>query len=118
PRVTTTAGPSEQASFRCDLRFSSCVFYTCDSTSGAECARAAPSVIASPRSASKDPTVNRTFLTALLKYALAFGLLGYVVWRYWMPGEPHGLEAVWNKHVVRGEPIHTGFLMLAIAVLV
>src|SRR5947209_2460421 len=35
-----------------------------------------------------------------------------------MPGSDRGLEAVWNKHVVRGEPIHTGFLALAAAVLV
>ena len=51
--------------------------------------------------------MNRTFVTTLLKYALAFGLLGYVVWQNWMPGSDRGLEAVWNKHVVRGEPIHT-----------
>src|SRR5205823_4932849 len=63
-------------------------------------------------------TVSRTFITTLLKYALAFGLLGYVVWQNWMPGSDRGLEAVWNKHAVRGEPIHTGFLTLAAVVLV
>src|SRR5205085_4605943 len=94
------------------------VFYTWDRASGAECARLFPGITASSRSVSKDPTVNRTFFTTLLKYALAFGLLGYVVWQNWMPGSDRGLESVWNKHVVRGEPIHTGFLALAVAVLV
>src|SRR5262249_12580243 len=45
----------------------------------------------------------------VFKYVLAFGLLGYVVWRNWEPGSDAGLEAVWIKHIVRGQPIHTGF---------
>jgi uncharacterized protein (TIRG00374 family) len=60
---------------------------------------------------------HRVAFWNVFKYVLAFGLLAFVVWRNWEPGSDRGLEAVWNKHVVRGEPIHTGFLALAATVL-
>jgi len=57
--------------------------------------------------------VNRKLFWNLFKYLLAFGLLGYVIWKYWQPGSEQGLAHVWNKHVVRGEPINGGWLALA-----
>ncbi len=56
--------------------------------------------------------MNRRLLWNLFKYLLAFGVLGVVVWWNWMPGDESGLEHVWNKHVVRGEPIAAGYLLL------
>jgi uncharacterized protein (TIRG00374 family) len=49
----------------------------------------------------------------LLKYLLAFGLLAYVITTNWDPPNGNGLKDVWDKHVVQGQPIHTGFLLLA-----
>src|SRR5262249_44160645 len=42
-------------------------------------------------------------------------LLVYVVWRYWRPAEGRGLEYVWDKHVIEGQPIpHPGYWLLAV----
>ena len=48
------------------------------------------------------------------KYLLALGLLGYVINSNWLPGNENGLEAVWQKHVVEGKPIHLLFLFASI----
>jgi glycosyltransferase 2 family protein len=61
--------------------------------------------------------VNRKLFWNLFQYLLAFSLLGYVIWRYWQPDSEQGLAQVWNKHVVRGEPINGGWLALAAAIL-
>lgn len=52
----------------------------------------------------------------LLKYLLAFGLLGYVIWAYWNPPGGNGLGDLWQRHVVEGQPIHAWFLVGALAV--
>lgn len=61
--------------------------------------------------------MKRTVILNLLKYVLAFGLLGYVVWSNWKPGNPTGLEQLWNKHVVQGQSVHLGYLALGATVL-
>jgi uncharacterized protein (TIRG00374 family) len=58
--------------------------------------------------------VSRKALWNLFKYCLAFGLLSWVIWQYWLPGSDRGIEHIWNKHVVRGEPIKAGYLGLAL----
>jgi len=60
--------------------------------------------------------VNRTFLLNLFKYALAFGVLGVVIWLNWEPGSDKGLQHVWNTHAVRGEPINATALALAFVI--
>jgi uncharacterized membrane protein YbhN (UPF0104 family) len=64
----------------------------------------------SPR---EGPLVNKRIIGNVLKYALAFGLMTWVVWKNWKPESPHGLAAVWHKHIDLGEPIYTGNLILA-----
>ena len=61
--------------------------------------------------------MNRKLIWNVFKYVLAFGLLGYVIWKYWQPGSEQGLAHVWDKHVVRGEPINGGWLALAAVIL-
>ncbi len=53
----------------------------------------------------------------LLKYVLAFGLLSWVIWKYWAPPDGYGLSFVWNKHFVQGAPVRWGYLALAAAIL-
>jgi uncharacterized protein (TIRG00374 family) len=60
--------------------------------------------------------VKRTLLLNLLKYAVAFGVLGAVIWWNWQPGSDKGLEHIWTKHIVHGEPINTTALALAIVI--
>lgn len=48
------------------------------------------------------------------KYLLALGLLAYVIHSNWLPGNENGLEAVWQKHLVEGKPIHLVFLFASI----
>src|SRR5688500_15263853 len=67
-----------------------------------------------PLPRSKDEIVSRSLFWNLFKYVLAFGLLGYIVWLNWLPGEDRGLEHVWNRHVVHGEPMALGYLALAL----
>jgi uncharacterized membrane protein YbhN (UPF0104 family) len=59
------------------------------------------------------------------KYLLAIGLLIWVVKSNWAPPPPKdapegtqslGLGYVWDQHVVKGEPIQTGFLVVGFAV--
>jgi uncharacterized protein (TIRG00374 family) len=57
---------------------------------------------------------HRDLILNLFKYCLAFGLLTYVVVSNWKPGEENGLASVWDKHAVRGEPVHLGYLGLAL----
>jgi len=59
--------------------------------------------------------VTKRTIGNLLKYALALGLMTYVVWSNWKPDSPHGLKAVWQKHFVQGEPVNWGFFLLACA---
>lgn len=53
----------------------------------------------------------------VLKYALALSLLGYVVWSNWAPASGKGLQELWERHIVRGEPLHYDFLALAVVIL-
>ena len=64
-----------------------------------------------PLPASKRETiVFRRTLWNLLKYLLAFGLLGYVVYANWDPASGVGLKEVWQTHVVDRQPIDGGAL--------
>ncbi|HWG41736.1 MAG TPA: lysylphosphatidylglycerol synthase transmembrane domain-containing protein [Gemmataceae bacterium] len=49
------------------------------------------------------------------KYLLAIGLLVWVIQRNWAPTDSKGLGYVWQTHIVEGKPIHTGFLLVAVA---
>ena len=60
--------------------------------------------------------MNKRIVVALCKYLLAFGLLGYVIRDQWKPESPNGLKAVWDKHVVQGQPIQWQFLLLGTAI--
>jgi uncharacterized membrane protein YbhN (UPF0104 family) len=60
--------------------------------------------------------VNKRILWTALKYLLAAALLTLVVWMNWgHPENPddRGLGYIWQRHVVRGEPIHYVYLGLA-----
>jgi hypothetical protein len=53
-------------------------------------------------------------LKTAFPYAVAIALLTYVVWSNWRPAGSGGLEAVWNKHIIEGQPIpHPGYWLLA-----
>jgi uncharacterized membrane protein YbhN (UPF0104 family) len=52
----------------------------------------------------------------LLKYALALGLLALVVYQNWKADSDQGLAAVWQRHVVERQPIHSGYLALAFGI--
>jgi uncharacterized membrane protein YbhN (UPF0104 family) len=58
--------------------------------------------------------MNRRIVLNVGKYLLAFGVLAWVIHQNWMPGSDKGLDHVWQKHVVQGEPLHTGFLLAAL----
>jgi uncharacterized protein (TIRG00374 family) len=60
--------------------------------------------------------VKKRTLFNLLKYALAFGLLGWVVWKNWEPEGGHGLHEVWQRHFEQGEPVHWGFFAVAVGI--
>jgi uncharacterized protein (TIRG00374 family) len=60
--------------------------------------------------------VNKRLILNLLKYALALGLLAWVVSKNWDPEGGHGLKSVWQRHVVEGQPVHWNYLALAFAV--
>jgi uncharacterized protein (TIRG00374 family) len=92
--------------------------------------------------------VNKRLLLDLIKYALAVGLLVWVVRANWAPSpparavaalaagtvglaahplsavtpltpgriDPPGLGYVWHHHVQLGEPIHIGYLVLALSI--
>ena len=60
--------------------------------------------------------MNKRLLWTVFKYLLAAALLALVVWMNWgHPDNPddRGLGYVWQRHVVRGEPIHYGYLALS-----
>ncbi len=60
--------------------------------------------------------MNKRLLWTVFKYLLAAALLAFLVWWYWgRPDNPddRGLGYVWQRHVVRGEPID--YLSLALA---
>jgi uncharacterized membrane protein YbhN (UPF0104 family) len=60
--------------------------------------------------------VNKRLLFNLFKYTLAFGFLGYVVSTNWAPPDGKGLQEVWQKYVIEGQPIHTGYLTLGFVI--
>jgi uncharacterized protein (TIRG00374 family) len=60
--------------------------------------------------------VQKRFLITFSKYGLGLGLLAYVIWRNWAPASGQGLQDFWQRHFVEGQPIHTEFLILAIAI--
>jgi hypothetical protein len=56
--------------------------------------------------------VNKQLIGTVLKYLLAFGLLFYVIYSHWSPRDGgKGLEYVWDRHVVQGQPIHWLFVV-------
>jgi glycosyltransferase 2 family protein len=60
--------------------------------------------------------VNKRILWTALKYIVAAALLTFIVWWNWgHPDNPddRGLGYVWQRHVIRGEPIHYAYLGLA-----
>jgi uncharacterized membrane protein YbhN (UPF0104 family) len=64
----------------------------------------------------RDRIVSKRVFWDLFKYALAFGLLGAVVWANWgIPGS-NGLGDVWDHHVVHGQPIQMHFLLAGLAI--
>jgi uncharacterized membrane protein YbhN (UPF0104 family) len=58
--------------------------------------------------------VNKRTILNLLKYVLAFGLLSWVVWSNWAPESGRGLSYVWDRHIVQGQPIQSGYLAAAL----
>ena len=61
---------------------------------------------------------KRSFF-GLLKYALGFAIVAYLIWRNW----DAGLSDVWQKHFVLGEPVNwrvyqLGLLCCMVAVLI
>ena len=59
---------------------------------------------------------KKRLLWTVFKYLLAFALLAFIVWWYWgKPDNPNdrGLGYVWQRHVVRGEPINYTYLGLS-----
>jgi uncharacterized protein (TIRG00374 family) len=54
----------------------------------------------------------RRVLWSSLKYALALGLLAYVVYANWDPTDGRGLQHVWQAHVVERQPIDAPALLL------
>jgi uncharacterized protein (TIRG00374 family) len=60
--------------------------------------------------------VKKQTILNVCKYAVALGLLGFVIWRNWAPANGQGLQDLWRKHVVEGQPIHYGYLALAFVI--
>ena len=60
--------------------------------------------------------MKRTHLLNLLKYALAFGVLGGVIALNWKPDSDEGLKHIWTEHAVDGKPINTTWLALAFVI--
>jgi glycosyltransferase 2 family protein len=57
---------------------------------------------------------HKHLLIGVGKYGLAVGLLTWVVLKHWAPESGKGLGYVWQRHVVKGQPIHEGFLAAAL----
>ncbi len=50
--------------------------------------------------------MSKRILLDALKYVLAFGLLGVIIWRNWgEPDDGKGLAYVWQRHAVQGFPV-------------
>jgi len=60
--------------------------------------------------------VNKRIIVAAGKYAVALGLLGYVVAANWSPPGGKGLEYLWQRHAIDGEPFHFEYLAAALAI--
>jgi uncharacterized protein (TIRG00374 family) len=60
--------------------------------------------------------VNKRIVLTIAKYGLAFGLLGWVVYRNWAPPGAAGLRGIWQRHFVEGQPIHYEYLAAAFAI--
>jgi uncharacterized protein (TIRG00374 family) len=56
---------------------------------------------------------KRIVINAVFKYAIGFAFLALLVWQYWNPAQGVGLRDLWQKHVVRGEPLHWSYFALA-----
>src|SRR5262249_30242303 len=67
-------------------------------------------------SSAQEQIVNKRTLLTTLKYALALGLLGGVIYLNWDPAKGPGLQAVWQRHVVEGQPIQAGYFALAFVI--
>jgi uncharacterized protein (TIRG00374 family) len=63
-----------------------------------------------------ERVVNKRIVFNLLKYVLAFGLLGWVVWSNWEPPGGRGLSYVWQRHAVEGQPVAWGYLVAALVI--
>jgi uncharacterized membrane protein YbhN (UPF0104 family) len=59
---------------------------------------------------------KRQVVVNVLKYGLAFGLLGWVIYSNWAPAKGAGLRDVWQRHVVEGQPVHFEYLAAAFAI--
>jgi uncharacterized membrane protein YbhN (UPF0104 family) len=53
--------------------------------------------------------VAKRLLIGYLKYLVGFGVLVFLVWHYW----DRGLSDIYDKYVVRREPVHGGWFLLA-----
>ena len=60
--------------------------------------------------------MNKRIVFNLLKYLLAFGLLGWVVWSNWAPPGGRGLSYVWQRHALDGQPVAWGCLVAALVI--
>jgi uncharacterized membrane protein YbhN (UPF0104 family) len=58
--------------------------------------------------------VNKRAILNVSKYLLAFGLLGWVIYKYWAPPDGQGLQYVWQRHFIDGKPINHDFLLGAV----
>jgi uncharacterized protein (TIRG00374 family) len=75
--------------------------------------RAATAADVNPR---QERVVNKRIVFNLLKYLLAFGLLGWVVWSNWEPPGGRGLSYVWQRHAIDGQPVAWGYLVAALVI--
>jgi uncharacterized protein (TIRG00374 family) len=67
--------------------------------------------------------VNKQLIGNVLKYLLAVVLLAYVIYKNWAPEGGKGLEYVFERHFVQGQPIHwlflaSGFFIYSMALLI
>jgi uncharacterized protein (TIRG00374 family) len=57
--------------------------------------------------------VTKRTVINIFKYAIGFAIVALLIWRYWNPPHGVGLRDLWQKHIVRGEPLHWGYFALA-----
>ncbi len=60
--------------------------------------------------------MNKRLVSIVLKYLVAFGLLAWVIHSNWAPANGTGLKDTWNKHAIKGQPIHVQFLLLGVVI--